>query len=246
MLSTSELRFAFAGGRPLVAGLTWSLAAGETFVVLGPSGEGKSVWLRLLVGLLDPTSGAVSFDGRDLRDLRGSDRKNFHRKVGFAFQRNGLFDSLSCADNLLFPLRELEGLKGASAEKRVKRALADVGLENAADLRISEMSGGMQKRLGMARALALEPEILLYDEPTAGLDPLTGSQIHDLIRSAKKHYGMSVVLATTDPVQAMRLGDRIGFFQGGGFVAIGAPRDIAASRAPEVRAMLDADARGDA
>jgi phospholipid/cholesterol/gamma-HCH transport system ATP-binding protein len=238
------LGFGFAGGAKLVDGLDWELVPGEIFAILGPSGVGKSVFLRLLVRLLSPTEGRVLFAGKDLSSLSRREEREFYRKVGFAFQRNGLFDSLSCGDNLRFPLNELLGLGLEEREARVSRALEDVGLSGQAELAISEMSGGMQKRLGMARALALAPEAILYDEPTAGLDPLTSVKIHELILETRKKYGMSAVLSTTDPVQAFRLADRVGYLHEGRLIEVGSPDKVKASAHPVVRQFLEGRAEG--
>lgn len=244
MLAAEKLSFAFPDGRMLFDAVDWKLEEGEIFCVLGPGGVGKSVFLRLLVGLLEPIEGSVSYGGRDLRSLSRAEKRDFYRSVGFAFQRNGLFDSMTCGDNLRFPLTELLQLKGEEREGRVREALADVGLSGQEDLRPSEMSGGMQKRLGIARALSLNPKVILYDEPTSGLDPLTSVQIYDLILEARKKYGMSAVLATTDPVQAFRLADRIGFLHGGRFVEVGASEKLSRSEHPAVRQFLSGSSDG--
>ncbi len=242
--SAEHLTFGFPGERLLFDRLDWKLDEGEVFCVLGPGGEGKSVFLRLLVGLLHPGGGDVRYRGRDIAEFSRTEKREFYRSIGFAFQRNGLFDSLSCGDNLRFPLTELLGLDSKEREERVKRSLADVGLSGQENLALGEMSGGMQKRLGMARALALNPKVILYDEPTAGLDPLTSVQIHELILEARKKYGMTVVVSTTDPVQAMRLADRIGFLYRGRFVAVETPEKLRRSEHPAVEQFLKGEAEG--
>ncbi len=242
--SVEQLSFCFPDGRPLFEKLDWDLKPGEIFCLLGPGGEGKSVFLRLLVGLLQPVAGVVRYQDQDLREQTRWQRRDFYRQIGFAFQRNGLFDSLTCADNLRFPLTELQGLAGEPLEQRVREALADVRLVGHEDKRPSEMSGGMQKRLGIARALALKPKVVLYDEPTAGLDPLTSAQIHTLILQARDKYGMSAVVSTTDPVQAFRLADRIGFLHRGRFTALGNRQALQQSTDPAVRQFLSGSADG--
>jgi len=242
--SAEYLTFGFPGERLLFDRLDWKLDEGEVFCVLGPGGEGKSVFLRLLAGLLQPLSGDVRFRGRSLAEFSRREKREFYRSIGFAFQRNGLFDSLSCGDNLRFPLTELLELKGEPREERVRRSLADVGLAGQEALALTEMSGGMQKRLGMARALSLDPKVIFYDEPTAGLDPLTSAQIQELILQARKKYGMTVVISTTDPVQAMRLADRIGFLFRGRFVAVETPENLKRSKHPAVRQFLEGAAEG--
>jgi phospholipid/cholesterol/gamma-HCH transport system ATP-binding protein len=244
VLSAENLSFGFEPGHLLFDGLDWELVPGEIFCLLGPSGEGKSVLLRLLVGLIEPNAGRVAFEGRDLRELSRIERRDFYRTLGFTFQRNGLFDSLSCGDNLRFPLTELKELGAEERERRVREALSDVGLSGQESLRPSEMSGGMQKRLGIARALSLLPKLIFYDEPTAGLDPLTSAQILDLIESARKKYSMSAVVSTTDPVQAFRLADRIGFLHRGKLAEVGSPEKFRRSQHPAVRQFLSGGAEG--
>ncbi len=228
----------------LFEGVDWALEPNEIFCLLGPGGEGKSVFLKLLVSLLTPSEGRVTYGGRDIESFSREEKRAFHRDVGFAFQRNGLFDSLSCGDNLRFPLSELLKLKGEEREARVREALSDVGLAGQENLRPSEMSGGMQKRLGIARALSLSPKIILYDEPTSGLDPLTSVQIYDLILKARDKYGMSAVIATTDPVQAFRLADRVGFLFRGRLIEVGTPNRLKASENPVLRQFLSGSPDG--
>lgn len=244
LFDVENLGFGFDGEPDLFSAVEWQLKSGECFCILGPGGEGKSVLLRLLVGLLTPTRGSIQFDGKDLMGFRRPEWREFYRRVGFAFQRNGLFDSLSCGDNLRFPLRELLGLSAQKIESRVLRSLADVGLEGQENLRPSEMSGGMQKRLGMARALALEPQVIFFDEPTAGLDPLTSRQIFELMENARKKYGMTVVVSTSDPVPAFRLGDRIGFLYEGKIVETGTAEHLRQAQHPALRQFLSGADQG--
>ena len=216
-------------------GLNLTLRRGETFALIGPSGEGKSLCLKMMAGLVSPDRGTVLFHGAELGKMRGERLVSLRRRIGMTFQKSGLFDSLSCGENLRFPLRELLRLTGAEAEARVARALEDVGLSGTETLMVSEMSGGMQKRLGIARALVLSPEAILYDDPTAGLDPVTSGAIIDLILAMKHKYEMTVVLVTSDPVQAMHLSDRIGFLYQGDFAQIGTPDEIRGSEVAVVR-----------
>jgi phospholipid/cholesterol/gamma-HCH transport system ATP-binding protein len=160
------------------------------------------------------------------------------------FQRSGLFDSLTCGENLAFALREVRHLAVRELAPRVAQALSEVGLGGQENLRVHEMSGGMQKRLGIARALLLSPRVILYDEPTAGLDPLTAHAINDLIDDVRKKYAMSLVLVTSDPRQAYRLCDHLGFLYRGRFLAQGTMAQMHDSKEPAVRQFLRGEAKG--
>jgi phospholipid/cholesterol/gamma-HCH transport system ATP-binding protein len=174
--------------------LNLEVASGESLVLLGPSGSGKSVLLKTLAGLLRPTEGTLELGSKNL---------------GMLFQKNALFDSLTLLENLLFPLKERLGVSGSLAEKKARPLLEAVGLGGCESLYPDEISGGMQKRLGIARALIVEPEILFYDEPTAGLDPITSRTIAELILRLKQEWGTTVVTVTNDVKRAYQLADRI-------------------------------------
>lgn len=167
---------------------------GEKIVLIGPSGHGKSVILKLMAGVLTPTSGEVIVADAS---------------KGMLFQKNALFDSLTAAENIAFPLRETTSLSEGEIQKKVQHYLHAVGLSHAADLYPDEISGGMQKRLGIARALALDPEIVFYDDPTAGLDPITSRKIIDLINDLQKQKGSTVVAITNDMNRAWQMADRL-------------------------------------
>lgn len=186
-----------------------SIRAGESFVLLGPSGQGKSVLLKLMAGLLPPTEGKVLWGEDDAMTLRGENRLKWMRQMGVVFQKNALFDSLSAFDNVAFPLRETTNLSQLHLERRVEFFLEAVGLSHAKDLFPSEISGGMQKRLGIARALALEPKIIFYDDPTAGLDPITSRKIIQLIIDLKKKMNSTIITITNDMNRAYQVADRL-------------------------------------
>ena len=200
--------------------VSFSVAEGESFVVLGPSGSGKSVLLKILAGLLPVDEGTFSLPSDGL---------------GMLFQKNALFDSLSVLENLLMPLRERAGVVGPEARERSMKMLEQVGLAPAAELYPSEISGGMQKRLGIARALILDPSIMLYDEPTAGLDPITSRTIADLIRERQKRAGTTFICVTNDVQRAYQLGDRIALLAKGRLREGGTPDQVRASKDSELR-----------
>lgn len=175
-------------------GLSLEVAAGESVVVIGPSGGGKSVLLKVIAGLLNADEGTVRLGNTN---------------IGMLFQKNALFDSFTIEENLLFPLRERKGLIGREAKSKAAHFLAEVGLTGTETLYPDEISGGMQKRLGIARALIVEPEIILYDEPTAGLDPITSRTIADLIQKLKAECGTTVLTVTNDIKRAYQLADKI-------------------------------------
>lgn len=208
-------------GRPLLSNVNLSIAKGESFVLIGPSGEGKTVLLKLMAGLLVPTEGQVLIEGNDLRSLKGKNRNVLMRKIGMLFQKNALFDSLTCSENIAFPLRETTDLSEVRIGEKIDFFLEAVGIAHAKELYPDEISGGMQKRLGIARALALAPEIVFYDDPTAGLDPITSRKIVELILKLKEENESTVVTITNDMSRAYQLADRLGMVVDGRLIVTG-------------------------
>lgn len=182
---------------------------GEKLVLIGPSGQGKSTLLKFMAGILIPEQGNVFIYGQNLNGLEEENRQNLINKMGMLFQKNALFDSLRVGENIAFPLRELSSLSEAEIQDKVDYFLEEVGLSHAKALFPDEISGGMQKRLGIARALALDPEIIFYDDPTAGLDPITSRKIVDLILSLQQKKGATMVAITNDMMRAYQMADRI-------------------------------------
>ncbi len=206
-------------------GVDLHVPAGGSAAIIGPSGSGKSVLLKLMAGLLSPDEGKVHISSSE---------------VGMLFQRNALFDSLSVLENLLFPLREKKGIKGSEALTRAQQYLDWVGLGHAAHQSPGELSGGMQKRLGIARSLILEPEVVLYDDPTAGLDPITSKKIAELIRQlqqAARPSGrrMTFVAVTNDMHRAWQLGDRVYLLAQGRLIPGGTPDEARNTSDPALR-----------
>ena len=195
----------------------------ESVALIGPSGGGKSVLLKLIAGLLEPDQGKIKL---------GSDN------VGMLFQKNALFDSLTVEENLLFPMKERLKLTGREAEARATHFLCEVGLENSAKLYPNEISGGMQKRLGIARALVVKPEIILYDEPTAGLDPITSRTIAQLIQKLRAEEGNTLITVTTDIQRAYQIGDRICLLAQGRLTEGGTPDQVRRTTDPALKQFI--------
>lgn len=181
----------------------------ESFVIIGPSGQGKSVLLKTLSGLIKPNEGQLLVRERDFHAESAISRQELLLKMGMLFQKNALFDSLTCGENIAFPMREITAKSDAEINSTVERFLEAVGISHAKNLFPDEISGGMQKRLGIARALALNPEIIFYDDPTAGLDPITSRKIIELIMQLKKENNSTVIAITNDMNRAFQMADRI-------------------------------------
>jgi phospholipid/cholesterol/gamma-HCH transport system ATP-binding protein len=209
------------GGSDLLRGISLTIAKGESFVLIGPSGQGKTVVLKLLAGLLKPSVGRVLISGQDLRSLPPPKQVDLLLQMGMLFQKNALFDSLKVGENIAFPLRETTALSEGEIQDRVEFFLEQVGLGHARELFPDEISGGMQKRLGIARALALKPKIVLYDDPTAGLDPITSRKIVELILRLRQEQSSTIVAVTNDMARAYQLADRIAMVIDGELIVTG-------------------------
>ena len=228
------------GGRAVLDGASFEVRDGEILALVGPSGTGKSVTLRHIVGLLAPTSGRVEVDGIDVGGAGERELEAVRSRVGYLFQGGALLGWLSVAENVALPLRERGGLSEAEIGHRVADALAAVELSDAAERYPSEISGGMLKRAGLARAVVRDVGTVLYDEPTSGLDPVTASVIDSLIQRLNRERGITSVVVTHDLVSALEWADRIVMLSGGRAVASGTPAEFLASQAPEVREFLRA------
>jgi phospholipid/cholesterol/gamma-HCH transport system ATP-binding protein len=194
----------------VLRGIRLSIPRGQTLAVIGESGCGKTVLLKTMIGLLRPTRGTVYFDGRDLNGLSEQALTRQRMRFGFLFQQAALFDSMTVAQNIAFPLRQHTEKNPAEIDRIVVARLAEVGLaENVLGKKPGELSGGMRKRVGLARALALEPEIILYDEPTTGLDPIMSDVINELILSTRRHHPVTSVVVTHDMRTAQKTADRL-------------------------------------
>jgi phospholipid/cholesterol/gamma-HCH transport system ATP-binding protein len=224
---------------PVLQEISLEVGRGETLSVLGRSGTGKSVLLKLIIGLHKPDSGSIRVNGEDVTKLKLKELNEVRKKVGFLFQQAALYDSLTIEENVGFPLRRHSRMSDEECHERVRELLASVGMEKDAHKLPGELSGGMQKRVGLARALALEPEIILFDEPTAGLDPITAAEIDDLILRLQKERHMTSVVVTHDIPSAQGVSDRVALMRDGQLLIEGTFEDLQKSRDPFVMQFLD-------
>ncbi|WP_224247695.1 ABC transporter ATP-binding protein [Hyalangium gracile] len=218
-----------------------SVRAGETLVVIGGSGTGKSVLLKCLIGLLLPDAGRILFQGQDLTRLREEDFLSVRRHVAMVFQGAALFDSLTVGENVAYPLREhFPELSAEEVSRRVAEKLSWVNLPGTEKMMPADLSGGMRKRVGLARAIATNPEVILWDEPTTGLDPVTTQSINTMINTMKQKLGCTSIVVTHDMMSAFEVADRIAMLANRRIVQVGTPEEVRRSTVPEVRAFLDA------
>ncbi len=234
---------AFAAG-PVLQGVTFDISKGETLVVMGGSGSGKTVLLRHIAGLLQPDAGQVRVFGQNIEHLTEEELLPIRRRMGYVFQGAALFDSLTTYENVAYPLREHTHLSEDEIHERVARFLGVVALGDEVMPKLpSELSGGMRKRVGIARALSAEPEILLFDEPTAGLDPTNSKMVGDLIRELHGGVCDTAIVVTHDLELTKTVADRVAILIEGRFAALGPLAEVLESREPTVQAFLAGEAR---
>jgi phospholipid/cholesterol/gamma-HCH transport system ATP-binding protein len=226
-------------GRRVLDGINLDVERGETMVLLGGSGSGKSTLLRQIIGLEQPQSGQVVVNGIDLNTSNQKELKKIHRSMGVAFQNAALFDSLSLEDNVALPLRELTRLDESTIHLMTWMKLSVVGLADFGKLSPQALSGGMKKRAAVARALALDPEILVFDEPSAGLDPIVAAELDELILALKRAFNMTVLVVTHEMASAFRIADRMAMLYKGSLITVGTKEELQASSHPRIRQFLD-------
>jgi phospholipid/cholesterol/gamma-HCH transport system ATP-binding protein len=231
------------GDRKVLDDISFEIGKARSFVLLGRSGTGKSVTLRHIIGLVQPDKGHVFVDGKDITRLDRRGLTEIRRHMGFLFQNAALFDSMTVGDNVAFPLRRHTDLGEAEIRERAKQKLADVGLERDYDKMPADLSGGMKKRAGLARAMALDPAILLVDEPSAGLDPITTAEIDDLLVQRKRE-GTTLVVVTHNIPSARAVGDELALLHEGRIVAQGPVDELDRSGDPLVQAFMRSEGGG--
>lgn len=229
-------------GLKLFEKVDFDLFENESLVLIGPSGHGKTTLLKMMAGLVDPSSGALEFEGENWSKLSITQRNRHYRKRGMLFQKNALFDSMTALANVCFPLLETTSEPESEIQQRAIGLLKEVGLEKSLDLLPDEMSGGMQKRLGIARAMVLKPPILLNDDPVAGLDPITSKKIIELILQLRDETRMTVVSVLNDINRAFELATRLLFVADGEVLNLGSPSDARQSQNKKVKLFLQGEA----
>jgi phospholipid/cholesterol/gamma-HCH transport system ATP-binding protein len=238
MISVRNLRVNY-GEREILHGINFEVAAGETIAILGGSGSGKSTLLRTMVGLEKPSSGQIWIKGKDIAALSRSEMDEVRKKIGMSFQGGALFGSMTVGENVALPLREHTKLEESTIQIILRLKLDQVGLAGFEYYMPSELSGGMKKRAAVARALAMDPEILFFDEPSAGLDPIIAAGIDHLILQLKKAFHMTIMVVTHELASAFLIADRMVLIDKGNIVAIGTKEEMQISKQPRVRQFLD-------
>ena len=225
-------------GHWVLEGVNLSIRDGETMVIIGRSGGGKTVLLKHIIGLIQPDEGQVIVDGQEISRLTGKELAPLRLKFGMLFQGAALFDSMTVGDNVAFSLREHTQIPESEIQERVRECLALVGLKGIEHLNPSELSGGMRKRVGLARALAIRPRVILYDEPTTGIDPIMADSINRLIKELHDRLRVTGVAVTHDMVSAYRIADRIAMLHEGKIIQVGAPEEIRNTSNPIVKQFI--------
>jgi phospholipid/cholesterol/gamma-HCH transport system ATP-binding protein len=232
------------GSQKVLNGLNLEIPDGQITAVIGPSGEGKSVLLKHIIGLLQPESGRIEVDGENILGLRRSHLNRIREKFGMLFQNAALFDSMNVFENVAFPLQEKTKLGSDEISVRVRSALEDVGLKNVEDKYPDELSGGMKKRVGLARALLLNPKIILFDEPTTGLDPVIKRAIHQLIKETHEKFGFTAVVVSHEIPEIFDIAQNVAMLFHGEILQHGTPEEIKNSTHPVVKQFISGSLDG--
>jgi phospholipid/cholesterol/gamma-HCH transport system ATP-binding protein len=244
LLQVEDLHKRF-GDHVVLAGVGLEVRRGSVFTVLGPSGAGKSVFLKCLADVMQPDAGEIRFDGRPLGFNDAGARAEFRRRCSFLFQNNALFDSLTALENVALPLEQTTGLPDNEIRERSLEALRQLEIDDHCDRYPGQLSGGMQKRLALARAIVTRPELVFFDEPTAGLDPLRRNAVFAMIAKYQRQFGFTALVVTHDVVEALVASDRVALLDQGRICFEGTPAEFSASPHPVVRGFRDsADALG--
>jgi phospholipid/cholesterol/gamma-HCH transport system ATP-binding protein len=232
------------GGKPVLRGMSLAVTKGEVMFIIGTSGVGKSVTIKHLIGLLRIDSGEIWFDGKRVDQLPESQLPPLRKRIGMVFQSSTLFDSMTLAENVALPLRKHGGLRHKAALVAARERLAQVYMADYADRYPAELSDGMRKRAAIARTLALEPEVVLFDEPTTGLDPVSARRVDRLIRELAEKLGVTAIVVSHDPPSIFGVADRVAFLYQGVVHAVATPADLQASTDPVVQQFIRGQSTG--
>ena len=232
------------GSKQVLDGLDLEIPAGITMVILGRSGSGKSVLLKHIIGLMKPDEGSIEIEGEDIAHMDEAELNRVRKRFGMLFQGAALFDSLTVGENVALPMREHLKIPEAEIRRRVAERLSWVGLQGVEDMKPASLSGGMKKRVGLARAVAMDPAYILYDEPTTGLDPIMSDVINELIRSIQKRTGVTSVVVTHDLHSAWKVGDRLALLHEGRVQFTGTPAEAQATNDLLVRQFIEGRSDG--
>ncbi|MCB1147149.1 MAG: ABC transporter ATP-binding protein [Leptospiraceae bacterium] len=232
------------GSKHVLRGINLEIKKGEIMYIIGKSGSGKSVMLKHISALMRPDQGRVIIDGQDIFNLNEKDLTGVRRRMGVLFQMAALFDSMSVYENVAFSLRRFTNMNETQIARKVKEKLELVGLRGVEDLNPASLSGGMQKRVGLARAIALNPEIVLYDEPTTAVDPILGATVDDLISTLNRETGITSIVISHDMNSVFRTAQRVAMLYEGKFILTGTPHDFRTSTDPVVQQFVEGRARG--
>jgi phospholipid/cholesterol/gamma-HCH transport system ATP-binding protein len=243
MIQLTNLHKTF-GSQKVLNGLNLTIPAGQITAIIGPSGEGKSVLLRHIIGLMQPDSGQITVDGENIIGIRRSEMNRIREKFGMLFQNAALFDSMNVFENVAFPLQEKTSLSKDEIRKRVLSALEDVGLKNVEQKFTDELSGGMKKRVGLARALLLNPKIVLFDEPTTGLDPIIKRAIHQLIRETHEKFGFTALIVSHEIPDIFDIAQNVAMLFRGDILQFGTADEVRNSSNPVVKQFISGSLDG--